>query len=53
MVSLLCTPDFTEFLVMLLPGKNSVKILWFLPSRPIFYVVRLYVMTKADGRCLK
>ena len=53
MVSPLCTLDFTEFLAMLLSGKNSVKILRFLPSGPIFYAVRLYVMTKMNGRCLK
>ena len=32
----------------LLPGKNSDKILQFLHRRPIFYVVRLYVMTKNE-----
>ena len=53
MVSLLCTLDFTEFLTKQLPGKNSDKILWILPRRPIFYAVRLYVMTKMNGRCLK
>ena len=42
-----------NFLQKLLPGKNSDKILQFLHSRPIFYVVRLYVMTKMNGRCLK
>ena len=41
MVSLLCTPDFTKFLTKQLPGKNSDKILWILPCRPIFYVTRL------------
>ena len=41
-------PNFTEFFVMLLSGKNSVKILWFLPSRSIFYALRLYVMTKNE-----
>ena len=50
MASLLCTPAFTEFLMRLLPGKNSVKILRFLHRRPIFYAVRLYVMTKMNGR---
>ena len=50
MVSLLCTLDFTEFLTKLLPSKNSDKILWILHHRPIFYVVRLYVMTKGNGR---
>ena len=44
---------FTEFLMKLLPGKNSDKILWILHHRPIFYAVRLYVMTKMNGRCLK
>ena len=53
MVSPLCTPDFTEFFAKLLAGKNSDKILWFLHSRPIFYMGRLYVMTKTNGRCLK
>ena len=37
----------------LLPGKNPDKILWILQHRPIFYVVRLYVMTEMNGRCLK
>ena len=53
MVSLLCTLDFTEFLMKLLLGKNSDKILQILHRRPIFYAVRLYVMTKVNGRCLK
>ena len=53
MVSLLCTLDFTEFLMKLLLGKNLDKILWILHRRPIFYVVRLYVMTKMNDRCLK
>ena len=33
-------PDFTEFLMRPLPGKNSDKILWILHHRPIFYAVR-------------
>ena len=49
MVSPLCTSDFTEFSIKLLPGKNSDKILQFLHRRPIFYVVRLYVMTKMNA----
>ena len=32
----------------LLPGKNSEQILQLLHRRPIFYVVRLYVMTKDE-----
>ena len=53
MVGLLCTLDFTEFLMKLLAGKNLDKILWILHHRPIFYAVRLYVMTKMNGGCLK
>ena len=53
MASLLCTLDFTEYLMELLPGKNSDKILRILHHRPIFYAVKLYVMTKMNGRCLK
>ena len=46
-------PSFYWIFAKLLPGKNSDKILCFLHSRPIFYAVRLYVMTKTNGRCLK
>ena len=34
----------------LLPGKISDKILLIRQCRPTFYVVKLYVMTKTDGR---
>ena len=46
-------PNFTELFMKLLPGKNSDKILQVLQCRPIFYAVRLYVMTKMDGTCQK
>ena len=56
MVGLLCTIDFTEFLMKLLPGKNSDEILWILHHRPIFHVVRLYVipmyLSLGQMRCL-
>ena len=43
--------DFTELLQNLLPGKNLEKIFYgVLHSRPIFYAVRLYVMTKTNGQ---
>ena len=53
MASQLCTPDFTEFLQNCYQAKIQIKFYGFLHSRPIFYVVRLYVMTKTNGRCLK
>ena len=53
MTSQLCTPDFTEFLQNCYQAKIQIKFYGFLHSRPIFYVVRLYVMTKRNGRCLK
>ena len=47
MASQLCTPAFTESLQNCYQAKNSDKIFMvFLHSRPSFYVVRLYVMTK-------
>ena len=47
-------PDFIEFLQNLLPGKIYKKFFYgVLHSRPIFYMVRLYVMTKTNSRCLK
>ena len=53
MVSQLCTLDFTEFLQNCYQAKIQIKFYGFLHHRPIFYVVRLYVMTKMNGRCLK
>ena len=54
MVSLLCTPDFTEiFAKTVTEAKIQIKFYSFLHCRPIFYAVRLYVMTKMNGRCLK
>ena len=46
-------PDFIEILQNLLPGKIYKKFYGVLHSRPIFYAVRLYVMTKTNGGCLK
>ena len=43
MVSQLCTLDFTEFLENCYQAKIQIKFYGFLHSRPIFYVVRLYV----------
>ena len=37
--------------MIVLPGKISDKILQISQCRPIFYAVKLYVMTKMDGRC--
>ena len=34
------------------PGGDELKHDSVLHSRPIFYAVRLYVMTKTDGGCL-
>ena len=53
MASQLCTPDFTEFLQNCYQAKIQIKFCGFLHSRPIFYMVSLYVMTKMNGRCLK
>ena len=53
MVSPLCTLDFTEFLQNCYQAKIQIKFYGFLHSRPIFYAVRLYVMTKTNDRCLK
>ena len=47
-------PDFIEFLQNLLPGKIYKKNLMVFYIVDLFlYTVRLYVMTKTNGRCLK
>ena len=48
MVSQLCTLDFTEFLQNCYQAKIWIKFYGFLHSGPIFYMVRLYVMTKMN-----
>ena len=53
MASQLCTLDFTGSLQNCYQAKIQIKFCGFLHSRPIFYTVRLYVMTKMNGRCLK
>ena len=53
MASQLCTPAFTEYLQDCYQAKIQIKFYGFLHSRPIFYAVRLYVMTKMNGGCLK
>ena len=53
MASQLCTPAFTEFLQNCYQAKIQIKFCGFYILDLFFYVVRLYVMTKMNGRCLK
>ena len=51
MDSQLCTQIFTGIFTKIVARQK--KFYGVLHSRPIFYVVRLYVMTKMNGGCLK
>ena len=52
MVGQLCTLILLCFSETCCQAKFIKKFYGVLHSRPIFYVVGLYVMTQTDGRCL-